>query len=292
MSLRQFAAFTGGKRLDSVSPSFHLKLTVITMLSTQSLFYEIRQNPQAYALLLSIAAKGETQGGWENERIAHLTNGPELANKVRRHGADETKHGLMFTKLLHKAGLDTVAVPVEADYCKLLEQNGAGLPHSRLHQPEKLNTDEFLQYLVHSKITEERASDEVNRLLKVFGKDPDLGPSLKVIADDEINHVSYTHEELLKLSAQNDALRKKIAGMLRDYAQLEIQVYRDVSLQFINHMALILDWSATKKGLLRFGVFLVYYTEKLLTWRRLAALRPPIRPNAMGITIAPQMSVE
>jgi len=113
-----------------------------------------------------------------------------------------------------------------------------------------------------------------------------------VIADDEINHVSYTHEELLKLSAQNDALRKKIAGMLRDYAQLEIQVYRDVSLQFINHMALILDWSATKKGLLRFGVFLVYYTEKLLTWRRLAALRPPIRPNAMGITIAPQMSVE
>ena len=155
-------------------------------------------------MLLSIASKGETQGGWENERIAALTTDPDMARKVLRHGTDETKHGLMFAKLLRKAELDTVPVPLEADYCMLLENRGIGLPHDRLHKDAPLNRDEFLKYLVHSKVTEERASEEVNLMLKVFEDDPELAPTLRAIADDEVNHVSYTHEELLKFCEQGD----------------------------------------------------------------------------------------
>ena len=73
------------------------------MLSTKSIFQEIRQNPDAFRMLLSVAAKGETQGGWENERIAALTRDPVLAKKVLKHGADETKHGLIFSKIMQKA---------------------------------------------------------------------------------------------------------------------------------------------------------------------------------------------
>jgi len=104
------------------------------MLSTRSLFSEIRSNPDAYQLFLSIAAKGETQGGWENERISALTQDSELAAKNCRHGADEAKHGLMFAKLLKKGCLDTVPVPSEADYCLTLEQRGIGLSHKRLRE--------------------------------------------------------------------------------------------------------------------------------------------------------------
>jgi hypothetical protein len=252
------------------------------MLSTTSIFREIRGNEAAFSLLLSIAAKGETQGGWENERIAALTENQELARKVLRHGADETKHGLMFAKLLQRAGLETVPVPVDSDYCMLLERKGMGLSHVRLHRSHALNADEFLQYLVHSKITEERASDEVNRLLGVFADDADLEPTLRIIADDEVNHLSYTHEELLMLSYGDGAQRKRIAQMLRMYADIEIQVYRDVSLAFVNHMSKLLAWSKPKQLLLKLGVMFIYYYEKTIGWRALTALHAPERINAMG----------
>jgi rubrerythrin len=254
------------------------------MLSTKSIFKEIRGNENAFRLLLSIAAKGETQGGWENERIAALTEDQELARKVLRHGADETKHGLMFAKLLRKAGLETVQVPADSDYCMLLERKGMGVSHARLHQNRALNPDEFLQYLVHSKITEERASDEVNRLLNVFEDDNELAPTLRIIADDEINHLSYTHEELLKLSDIDSVQRENIARMLRVYADTEIRVYRDVSLVFVERMAKLLGWSKPKQWLLKLGVIFIYHYENNIGWRRLTALRPPERINAMGET--------
>jgi hypothetical protein len=250
------------------------------MLSTKSIFQEIRQNQDAFRLLLSIASKGETQGGWENERIASLTRDPVLASKVLRHGADETKHGLMFAKLLHKAELETMPVPIEADYCMLLESRGIGLPHVRLKKDALLDKDEFLKYLVHSKVTEERASEEVNLLLKVFENDPELAPSLRIIADDEISHVSYTHEELLKLCEQGE--KDNITRLLKEYALVEIRVYREVGQVFVRNMAHVLGWSRPKRWLLEFGIFVTYLIERTITWRRLVALRPPVRPNAMG----------
>jgi hypothetical protein len=250
------------------------------MISAKSIFQEIRNNQEAFRLLLSVAAKGETQGGWENERIANLTRDPVLAKKVLKHGADETKHGLIFNKIMQKANLEKVEVPLEGDYCMLLEKRGIGLPHERLKQDAPLEQDEFLRYLVHSKVTEERASEEVNMMLKVFSDDPALAPSLRVIADDEISHVSYTHEELLKMCEQGH--KDKIMRMLKQYAMAEIRVYRDVGQVFVSNMAQLLGWSWPKKMLLEFGVFATYLIERTITWRRLVALRPPIRPNALG----------
>ena len=67
------------------------------MLSARSLFTEILDNDDSFRLFCSIAASGESQGGWENGRIAALVRRPrELAPKIARHGADEDKHGRIF----------------------------------------------------------------------------------------------------------------------------------------------------------------------------------------------------
>ena len=114
----------------------------------------------------------------------------------------------------------------------------------------------------------------------MFADDPALAPSLRVIADDEISHVSYTHEELLKLCEQGQ--KDKIMRMLKQYAMAEIRVYREVGLVFVRNMAQLLGWSWPKKMLLEFGVFATYAIERTITWRRLVTLRPLMRPNALG----------
>lgn len=78
------------------------------MLSAKSLFQEIIDNDESFRLFCSIAASGESQGGWENGRIAALVPESErgLAPKIARHGADEDKHGRIFNALMKKRGLE------------------------------------------------------------------------------------------------------------------------------------------------------------------------------------------
>lgn len=250
------------------------------MLSERAIFSEIRANDQAYRFVLSVAAKGETQGGWENERIAELTADRDFARRIRRHGEDESKHGRLFRALLRKRGLEPVAVPADADYCMLLERRGIGLAHARLRRDEPLSDEEILRYLVHSRVTEQRSSEEIARQLVLFGDDPELKRALAMIADDEVNHLCYCHEELLRFTALGHG--ETIGRMLRDYAQAEIAVYRQVSLRFIDEMAAILGWSGAKQGLLQAGVQVVNACERMWGWRRMVRLAPPERPNALG----------
>src|SRR5947207_22804 len=104
------------------------------MLSAKSLFQEILDDDESFALFCSIAAGGESHDGWENARIAVLVpeSERELAPKIARHGADEDKHGRIFRALLKKRGLQPVPVPPETDYTMLLERHGIGLAHELL----------------------------------------------------------------------------------------------------------------------------------------------------------------
>src|SRR6185295_20033715 len=108
------------------------------MLSAKSLFQEILDNDESFQLFCSIAASGESQGGWENARIAALVPESEraLAPKIARHGADEDKHGRIFNALLRKRGLAPVPVPAETDYTMRLERVGLGLTHRQLRREE------------------------------------------------------------------------------------------------------------------------------------------------------------
>jgi hypothetical protein len=252
------------------------------MFSARAIFEEILGNDEAFQLFCSIAASGEAQGGWENGRIAALMpdSCPELAPKAARHGADEDKHGRIFTALLRKRGLDPVPVPASTDYTMRLQDIGIGLTHDLLRSDRKLTEHDIITYLAHSRVTEQRASEQMHTLRKYADRHPDVDRAITMISADEDNHLAYCHEELLKLAAAGHA--QTIRRILRSTALAEISVYRDVSKAVMAHLGRILHWPGPKSALLAAGIDAVYVCERLGGWRRMTSLRMPLRRNALG----------
>lgn len=250
------------------------------MLSARSLFQEIHDNDESFRLFCSIAAKGEDQGGWENGRIAALIEDRELAPKVARHGADEDKHGRIFNALLRKRGLTPREVPDETDYTVRLEREGIGLAHDKLRRDQPLTERDVIEYLAHSRVTEQRAAEQMQLLRKVFGSHPDVGRAVRMICDDEENHLAFCHEELLRLAGQGHG--RTIQRVLRRSARTEIRIYRDVSLAVMAQMGRLLGWSRPRAAVLALGIHAVYLYERLGGWRRMVTLRMPERRNPLG----------
>ncbi|MEU2063326.1 ferritin-like domain-containing protein [Streptomyces sp. NPDC013455] len=257
------------------------------MLSAKSLFQEILDNDESFRLFCSIAASGESQGGWENGRIAALVPPGEraLAPKITRHGADEDKHGRIFHALLTKRGLTPVPVPPETDYTMLLERRGIGLAHDKLRRDEPLTVRDLIVYLAHSRVTEQRAAEQMRLLRGLFAGHPHIGKAVRMISDDEDNHLAYTHEELLRFAAAGHG--RLIQRTLRECALAEIAVHRDVSLAVMARMGRILGWPKAKSALLAAGIHAVYAYERLAGWHRMVSLTPPARRNALGGPAAP-----
>ncbi len=252
------------------------------MLSAKSLFQEILDNDESFRLFCSIAASGESQGGWENGRIALLVPASErhLAPKISRHGADEDKHGRIFNALLKKRGLDPVRVPADTDYTMLLERHGIGLAHEKLKGEAALTVQDVVTYLAHSRVTEQRASEQMDLLRRHFADHPDLGRAVRMISNDEDNHLAYCHEELLRFAAAGHG--RAIQRTLRQCALAEIRIYRDVSLAVMAHMGRVLGWPRAKSAALAAGIHAVYAYERLGGWRRMVSLRMPERRDALG----------
>ncbi|MFI2434078.1 ferritin-like domain-containing protein [Streptomyces sp. NPDC018693] len=252
------------------------------MLSAKSLFQEILDNDESYALFCSIAASGETQGGWENARIAALVPRSErgLAPKITRHGADEDKHGRIFNALMKKRGVEPVPVPPETDYTMLLERAGIGLSHDKLKAEQPLTVEDIVTYLAHSRVTEQRASEQMEMLRTYFADHPDIGRAVRMISHDEDNHLAYCHEELLRLAHAGHG--RTIQRTLRECALAEIRVYRDVSLAVMAHMGRILGWPRPKSAVLAAGIHAVYAWERFAGWRRMVSLKTPERRDALG----------
>ncbi|MFH8749902.1 ferritin-like domain-containing protein [Streptomyces rimosus] len=252
------------------------------MLSARSVFQEILDHDESYRLFCSIAASGEAQGGWENGRIAALVpvSLRALAPKIARHGADEDKHGRLFNALLRKRGLGPVPVPEATDYTALLERRGIGLAHDRLRRDEPLTERDIVVYLAHSRVTEQRAAEQMDLLKRYFGEHPQIGRAIRMIAQDEENHLAYCHEELLCLAEQGHG--PVIRRTLRDCARVETEVHRDVSLAVMAHMGRILGWSRARSAVLAVGIRAVYAYERLGGRRRMVTLRLPERRDALG----------
>ncbi|MFI1729758.1 ferritin-like domain-containing protein [Streptomyces acidicola] len=252
------------------------------MLSAKSLFKEILDNDESFRLFCSIAASGESQGGWENARIAALVPQSEraLAPKISRHGADEDKHGRIFNALMKKRGLEPVEVPPATDYTMLLEQSGIGLAHEKLKSDQPLTVEDIVTYLAHSRVTEQRASEEMQLLRKYFADHPDIGRAVRMISNDEDNHLAYCHEELLRFATAGHG--RMIQRTLRECARAEIRIYRDVSLAVMAGMGRILGWPKAKAAALAAGIHAVYLYERLGGWRRMVSLKMPERRDALG----------
>jgi hypothetical protein len=260
------------------------------MLSASAVFDEVFRNDEAFQLFCSIAASGEAQGGWENGRIAALVpeSYQDLAPKITRHGADEDKHGRIFTALLRKRGLEPVPVPADTNYTMLLENTGIGLAHTRLGQDQRLTERDIITYLAHSRVTEQRAAEQMRLLRRCTRQHPDLARAVRMISHDEDNHLAYCHEELLHLAAAGHA--DSIRRVLHRTALAEIAIYRDVSLAVMARLGRILGWPRPKAAVLAAGIRAVYAYERLGGWRRMVSLRMPARRNALGGPVPAQPS--
>ncbi|MET8943629.1 ferritin-like domain-containing protein [Streptomyces sp. NPDC004542] len=262
------------------------------MLSAKRVFQEILDDDRSFRLFCSIAAGGEAQGGWENGRIAALVPEGEqaLAPKIARHGADEDKHGRIFDALLRKRGLRPVPVPPETDYTMLLERRGIGLAHDTLRGDEPLSVPDIIVYLAHSRVTEQRAAEQMHLLRRYFADHPEIGKAVSMISRDEDDHLAYTHEELLRFAASGYG--RLIQRTLRACALAEIRVHRDVSLAVMAHMGRILGWSRARRAVLAAGVRVAYLYERAAGWRRMVSLRMPERRNPLGgpATTAPEFA--
>jgi rubrerythrin len=252
------------------------------MLSASSVYNEIFDNDAAFQLFCSIAASDESQGGWENGRIAALVpeSCQDLAPKIARHGADEDKHGRIFRALLHKRDLEPVPVPDDTNYTMRLEGTGIGLAHTKLRRDERLTEQDIVIYLAHSRVTEQRASEQMLALRKVAGSHQDIARAIRMISNDEDNHLAYCHEELLRLAAAGHG--PMIEQELRRSAMAEIGVYRDISRSVMAHLGRLLHWPASKSAVLAAGIQAVYGYDRLVGWRRMVSLSMPERRNALG----------
>ncbi|WP_406370499.1 ferritin-like domain-containing protein [Streptomyces sp. NBC_00647] len=262
------------------------------MLSAKSLFQEILDNDESYRLFCSIAASGESQGGWENARIAALVPASEreLAPRIARHGADEDKHGRIFNALMKKRGLEPVEIPPDTDYTMLLERYGIGLAHEKLKDDQPLTVQDIVTYLAHSRVTEQRASEQMDLLRKHFADHPEIGRAVKMISGDEDNHLAYCNEELLRFAYAGHG--RAIQRTLRACALAEIRIYRDVSLAVMAHMGRILGWSRSRAAVLAAGIHAVYAYERAAGWRRMVSLKMPERRGALDgpVTAAPEFA--
>ena len=262
------------------------------MLSAKTIFAEIFDNDEAFRLFCSIAASGESQGGWENARIAALVPPSErvMAPKITRHGADEDKHGRIFNALMRRRGLDPVPVPPETDYTMLLERGGIGLAHDRLTADKPLSVQDIVTYLAHSRVTEQRASEQMDLLRRHFADHPDIGRAVRMISVDEDNHLAYCHEELLRFAYAGHG--RAIQRTLRESALAEIRVYRDVSLAVMAHMGRLLGWPRAKAAVLAAGIHAVYVYERAAGWHRMVTLKMPERRGALNgpATAAPEFA--
>jgi len=255
------------------------------MLSPRAIYGEIFSNDEAFRLFCSIAASGEAQGGWENGRIAALVPDScrDLAPKIARHGAEEDKHGRIFNALLRKRNLSPAPVPADADYTMRLEGMGIGLAHSKLRADRPLTEADIIVYLAHSRVTEQRASEQMRSLRRHSTDNADVSRAVAMVSRDEDSHLAYCHEELLRLAAEGH--RRDIDSILRTTARAEIVVYRHVSKAVMAHLGRTLHWSRLKSATLAGGIDAVYLYERLGGWRRMVTLRMPARRDPLGTPV-------
>jgi hypothetical protein len=162
----------------------------------------------------------------------------------------------------------------------LLEKHGIGLAHEKLKSDEPLTVQDIVTYLAHSRVTEQRASEQMELLRRHFSGHPGIGREVRMISQDEDDHLAYCHEELLRFAHAGHG--RAVQRTLRECALAEIRIRRDVSLAVMARMGRVLHWPRAKSAALAAGIHALYVYERLAGWRRMVSLRMPDRRDALG----------
>jgi len=245
------------------------------VLTRRSFFQRLLANQGAREFLMNSLAVGEADSATDLDRVAEHVQDEVLSRKIYRHHAEEKRHARLFGKRLSELGFAAQPLPVELDYERYVQRFGMGTPKSRIDDPRPFDEDDIILFFSGSKAGEERACAEMEGLIEALVEDPETVKVLRLIHADEIRHVSYATEELLRIAARGR--RARVLQTLRAARRAEARAHRHVSRAFMRHLMQMLGYSRFTQTLAGMGIDLAFAAR----WLFPGGLDQPIIANAM-----------
>jgi hypothetical protein len=204
------------------------------LLTRSAFFRRILDTPPAREFLLNSLAVGEADSALDLDRVAEHVADPHLSRRIYRHYAEENKHARILRRHLESQGFATTPLPPELDYERYAQRYGMGTPKARLDDPRPFDESDLILFFSGSKAGEERACAEMEGLIEDLADDPGTSAVLREIHGDEIRHVSYATEELIRLA--ESGRRSEVLRTLRAARRAEARAHRAVSRAFMRKL--------------------------------------------------------
>jgi hypothetical protein len=204
------------------------------LLSRSGFFRRILDTPATREFFLNSLAVGEADSALDLDRVAEHVVDPLLSRRIYRHYAEENKHARLFRQHLEAQGFRTTPLPPELDYERYAQRYGMGTPKARLDDPRPFDDSDLILFFCGSKAGEERACAEMAELIRDLEGDPETAAVLREIHGDELRHVSYATEELIRLA--ESGRREEVVRTLRAARRAEARAHRAVSRAFMNKL--------------------------------------------------------
>jgi hypothetical protein len=204
------------------------------LLSRSGFFRRILDTPAAREFLLNSLAVGEADSALDLDRVAEHVTDPVVSRRIYRHYAEENKHARLFRRHLEAQGFTAKPLPPELDYERYAQRYGMGTPKARLDDPRPFDDSDLILFFCGSKAGEERACAEMAELIGDLAEDAPTAALLREIHDDEIRHVSYATEELLRFA--DAGRRAEVVRTLRAARRAEARAHRAVSRAFMRRL--------------------------------------------------------
>jgi hypothetical protein len=204
------------------------------MLSRSSLFRRILDSQEARRFFLNSLAVGEADSAVDLDRVAAHVADPALSRRIYRHYAEELKHARLFARHLEAQGFGPTPLPPELDFERHAQRFGMGTPKARLDDPTPFSVADLALFFAGAKAGEERACAEMAGLIRDLAADPETVAVLREIHADEVRHVSYATEELVRLARAGH--RRLVVRTLRRARRAEARAHRAVSRAFMGRL--------------------------------------------------------
>ncbi len=185
-------------------------------------YREVASDPAWLAASLVANAEKEGEGARKLWVLAGRASDSEVAEAIRRHAIDESRHAMMYIAMCEMVFPDALAGEIEEHAKSLSPRYASGdHPPSLTKAPPELILDDLIQMnigeirtrihqlLLRPMIVAHCPEDRQHRLIRV----------LDSLLDDETRHVQYT-ARLIEKAAQGgraESIRTMLAARLNDF---------------------------------------------------------------------------
>ncbi len=196
-----------------------------------AMFRDVLRSAEARKHLFRVYYTGEAYTELHPDGVFIERLGPELARRLERHLADETRHATVFRSFLARDGAEPRLVPA-------LEDVGwNGLNHA---VPEvvaggasgaRLGRDETMEYMAFLHALELRSTGDLLAVIDAADQigDGELADALRGILRDERGHAAYTHRAVVGLAVSRGEARRTFERMARRERRAYAQSVRAIT---------------------------------------------------------------